>query len=325
MTTFQEKLIHYRKVIFDPALEKYLRDQGASSLYDPIRYLMNIGGKRLRPLLALAGAEAFGESPKKAADAALAVEVFHNFTLMHDDIMDHAPLRRGQQTVHEKWDANAAILSGDTMLVQSYELLAKYSAEKLLPLIKVFNQTAIEVCEGQQMDMNFETREDVALEEYLEMIKLKTSVLLGGSLRMGAIVAGAEETQQKHLQQFGINAGLAFQLQDDYLDAFGDPEKFGKQVGGDILADKKTFLWIHTFQNSDHNQKARMLDSDLKGEEKVAYFKEHFRDAGADTAIREKMEFYYQEAMDHLGACEIQEGQRSFFEEFARSLIERAH
>ncbi len=211
---------------------------------------MNLGGKRMRPLLTLMAAYLFGDNWRKALKPAVAVEVFHNFTLMHDDILDQAPLRRGQPTVHEKWNHNIAILSGDVMLVNAYELLLDVETPYLKKVLTRFNRTAAEVCEGQQLDMNFETRWDVSEDEYIEMIKLKTSVLLGFALELGSIIAGADDAESQRLREGGINIGLGFQLKDDLLDVYGDPAKFGKQVGGDIIANKKTFLLIEALQQS---------------------------------------------------------------------------
>jgi geranylgeranyl diphosphate synthase, type II len=219
-------------------------------LYDPIRYIMNLGGKRMRPLLTLMAAYLFTDDWQKAIQPALGVEVFHNFSLMHDDIMDQAPLRRGQATVHEKWNQNIAILSGDVMLVNAYELLLSVDTDKLKVVMARFSRTAAEVCEGQQLDMNFETRWDVTEAEYIEMIRLKTSVLLGYALELGGLIAGADPETTRHLYEGGVNVGIGFQLKDDLLDVYGDPVKFGKQVGGDILANKKTFLLIEALQQA---------------------------------------------------------------------------
>jgi geranylgeranyl diphosphate synthase type II len=219
-------------------------------LYEPITYIMSLGGKRFRPLLTLLAASIFDTDIEKAVKPAMAVEVFHNFTLMHDDIMDRAPLRRGMPTVHEKWNANTAILSGDVMLIRAYDLFLDLPKDKLRPVLNRFNQTAAEVCEGQQLDMNFETRWDVTEEEYIGMIRLKTSVLLGFALELGGMIAGADEQTTKLLYSAGENMGIGFQLKDDLLDVYGDPAKFGKQVGGDIIANKKTFLLIEALSKA---------------------------------------------------------------------------
>lgn len=232
-------------------------------LYEPISYLMALGGKRMRPLLVLMGYQLFKDDVKKALPAALAVETFHNFTLMHDDIMDNAPLRRGKATVHEKWNSNIAILSGDVMLVEAYKLLCTLDKEIIPDILNVFNKTAVEVCEGQQWDMNFESRSDVSIAEYLKMIEQKTAILLGASLKMGALLAGGSQQAADALYAFGVHIGIAFQLQDDWLDVFGDPEHFGKQVGGDILANKKTYLLLKT-QEVIQGEDAALLQDWLK-------------------------------------------------------------
>ncbi len=224
--------------------------QHPPELYDPIDYIMSLGGKRLRPLMTLMAANLFTDHWQRAIKPAIAVEVFHNFTLMHDDLMDQAPLRRGQPTVHEKWNPSTAILSGDVMLVQAYELLLDVDTDKLKTVLARFNRTAAEVCEGQQLDMNFETRADVTETEYIEMIRLKTSVLLGFALELGGIIAGTDHETTEHLREAGVNIGIGFQLKDDLLDVYGDPVKFGKQVGGDIIANKKTFMLIEALEKA---------------------------------------------------------------------------
>ena len=214
------------------------------NLYEPIRYILSLGGKRLRPVLTLMSAEVFDVDCKKALAAATAVEVFHNFSLIHDDIMDDAPLRRGNETVHQKWNINTGILSGDAMLILAYQYFEEYEPSIFRELAKLFSKTALEVCEGQQYDVDFETRDDVTISEYLKMIEYKTAVLVGAAMKMGAIVAGTSEENANSIYDFGLNLGIAFQLQDDYLDAFGNPETFGKQVGGDIIENKKTYLYL---------------------------------------------------------------------------------
>ncbi len=227
------------------AIETSKFPETPSNLYDPIRYILTLGGKRVRPVLTLMAAELFGmHDMTDIIPAAKAVEFFHNFSLIHDDLMDKAPLRRGKTTVHEKWDANIAILSGDGLLVKAYEEISKCNPVYLPATLKILSKVAMEVCEGQQLDMDYESRSSLSMAEYLEMIRLKTSVLLGGALQLGAILSGADEQQQQLIYDFGENVGLAFQLQDDILDAYGDPETFGKIVGGDILINKKTFLLV---------------------------------------------------------------------------------
>jgi geranylgeranyl diphosphate synthase type II len=226
-----------------------------NNLYEPISYIMNLGGKRLRPALVLIATDLFAGDVHGAMPAALAIETFHNFTLIHDDIMDNAPLRRGKQTVHEKWGVNNAILSGDVMMVEANKQLAQVDSKFLKAVLNTFNATAQGVCEGQQLDMEFETREDVSIAEYIDMIRLKTAVLVGGAMKLGAIVADASDLHAELIYEFGENLGIAFQLQDDILDVYGDPEKFGKQVGGDIISNKKTFLLL--------SLKQRLNDADL--------------------------------------------------------------
>lgn len=238
-----QKISYYQQE-FVKCLEDYSRVKQPENLYKPIHYILNLGGKRLRPVLTLLAADIFGGTYKEALNAALSVEIFHNFSLVHDDIMDQAPLRRGKKTVHEKWDLNTGILSGDAMLILAYQLFENYQPTTFKSLAELFSKTALEVCEGQQYDIDFESRDDVSLEEYIKMIEYKTAVLVGASLQMGAIVANASEIDQKNIYEFGKNLGIAFQIQDDYLDTFGDEESFGKQIGGDIIENKKTFLYL---------------------------------------------------------------------------------
>ena len=241
-----------------PEFDRHSYGEAPVELYEPITYIMSLGGKRFRPLLTLLAASIFDTDITKAVKPAMAVEVFHNFTLMHDDIMDRAPLRRGKPTVHEKWNANTAILSGDVMLIRAYDLLLDVPQDKLRAVLNRFNQTAAEVCEGQQLDMNFETRWNVTEEEYIGMIRLKTSVLLGFALELGGMIAGADEETTKLLYSAGENMGIGFQLKDDLLDVYGDPAKFGKQVGGDIIANKKTFLLIEALSKAEGDLKSQL-------------------------------------------------------------------
>ncbi|MBU2045104.1 MAG: polyprenyl synthetase family protein [Bacteroidetes bacterium] len=234
--------------IIDQAVKDTTYPSEPKELYEPISYLMALGGKRLRPAMVLMATDLFGGDIQEALAPALAVELFHNFTLMHDDIMDKAPLRRGQPTVHAKWNEAVAILSGDVMFVKAYKMMIQVKPDILSPVLEVFNQTAVGVCEGQQIDMNFERRAEVSIPEYVEMIRLKTAVLVGGALKIGALIGNASEKDAQLLYEFGENLGIAFQLQDDILDVYGDPEKFGKQVGGDIISNKKTFLLIKALE-----------------------------------------------------------------------------
>lgn len=248
---------HYQKEFLSYLASKQWV-QEPKNLYEPIDYILKLGGKRIRPVLTLMAADIFGSDYKKALPAALAIEVFHNFTLVHDDIMDAAPLRRGKATVHEKWDINTGILSGDAMLILAYKYFENYTPEVFQELAKLFSKTALEVCDGQQLDVDFETRKKVSIDEYLNMICLKTSVLVAAALKMGAIVAESDAKNASLIYDFGLNLGLAFQLQDDYLDTFGDPETFGKQIGGDIIENKKTFLYLKTLEIADKETKKKL-------------------------------------------------------------------
>lgn len=295
------------------------------NLYDPLRYLLNIGGKRVRPILTLLGAELFGVANDKVINQALAVELFHNFTLIHDDIMDEAPLRRGQSTVHEKWGNNTAILSGDVLMIYAYEQLSLGANDHLKVLFERFNRTAIEVCEGQQMDMDFETREDVTPTEYVEMIRLKTSVLLGCALEFGAIMAGASSEDRKHLYDFGVHVGLAFQIQDDILDLYADPKKFGKQVGGDVLADKKTLLFLLAKENATENQIAELnaLKSETDPVIKVEKSRSLFDQINARGLCEAEKANHYEEALRSLELISVDPARKNKLKGLAAYLLER--
>ncbi len=296
------------------------------SLYGPNRYFLQLGGKRIRPVLCLMGNELFDEINKDSWNVATAIELFHNFTLIHDDIMDNAPLRRGVQTVHEKFGSSTALLAGDVMLVTAYDYLNKVSGKYVSSIISLFNKTAREVCEGQQLDMDFEKADVVAYDEYLDMINLKTSVLLAASLKMGAILGGALERNQNLIYEFGRKMGLAFQVQDDYLDAFGDPQKFGKQVGGDIKANKKTFLLIHALETASPKQKEQ-LEQLLKtnSEDKVDEVLSVFRECRVDEWARELKEKYMQEAFDHLEDIAVLSKRKEPLKQLALYLTQREH
>ena len=272
-----------------------------ASLYEPNRYFLGLGGKRIRPVLCLMGNELFDEINKDAWHVATAIELFHNFTLIHDDIMDKAPLRRGTETVHEKFGESTALLAGDVMLLAAYDYLNKISGKYVFSIINLFNKTAREVCEGQQLDMDFEKLQEVKFEDYLNMISLKTSVLLASSLKMGAMLGGAGQRNQDLIYEFGRKLGLAFQVQDDYLDVFGDPGKFGKQPGGDIRSNKKTFLLIHALETAKPRQKEKLTQL-LKGnsENKVEDITTIFRDCKVDQWASELKEKYITEAFMHL-------------------------
>ncbi len=313
--------------LFTQYLNKQIVAQEPLNLYEPIGYILQIGGKRLRPVLTLLAAELFETSYTKALDAALAVEVFHNFSLVHDDIMDAAPLRRGKETVHEKWDINTGILSGDAMLINAYQLFENYEGETFRELAKLFTQTAIRVCEGQQYDVDFETRDDVTLAEYLKMIEFKTAVLVGASLKMGAIVAGAPSDCCENIYAFGRDLGIAFQLQDDYLDAFGDPKSFGKQVGGDIIENKKTFLYLTAIAQLEAgmSQQLRHLFSiDPKDPtEKINTVKQLFIDSGAAEATQQQIALYTQHAFEKLEKIKVSDEKKQVLRDLGKSLINR--
>ena len=295
-----------------------------ASLYDADEYFLSLGGKRIRPVLCLMGNELFGDIVPDAWEVATAIELFHNFTLIHDDIMDKAPLRRSKPTVHAKYGEPTALLAGDVMLVVAYEYLDKIKTDYLRRIIYLFNKTAKEVCEGQQLDMNFEKQETVKLEEYLNMIELKTSVLLAASLQMGALLGGAGEGNQQLLNSFGRNLGIAFQVQDDYLDAFGDPAKFGKQPGGDIMANKKTFLMIKAMESCNKSQlkelKRLMTESPDDKVEKVVNL---FRECGVDKWAFELKEKYMNAAWENLEEVAVLSSRKEPLKKLAGFLVQR--
>jgi len=298
------------------------------NLYEPLRYFLTLGGKRTRPTLTLLACKLFGKDPFLAKNAALAIELFHNFTLIHDDIMDHAPLRRGKATVHEKWNTSIGILSGDVLFVEAYKLLAHHSSDVLPSLLEIFSKTAVEVCEGQQMDMDFEKRSDVSIDEYLQMIRLKTSVLLGAALKMGAVIAGAKQEESEHIYSFGENIGLAFQLQDDFLDLFANPEKFGKQVGGDVLSNKKTFLLLKAFEVADSEQKEklnRLMDSSMQNEQKVQAVQNLFKELDVHQAAKGLMQEYYEKAIESLNKISVDPDNKKELIALADFLMNREH
>jgi geranylgeranyl diphosphate synthase type II len=294
------------------------------TLYGPNRYFLQLGGKRIRPVLCLMGNELFDEINADAWNVASAIELFHNFTLIHDDIMDKAPLRRGLQTVHEKFGESTALLAGDVMLVTAYDYLNKISTKYIYSVINLFNKTAKQVCEGQKLDMDFEKNEKVNFDDYLEMINLKTSVLLAASLKMGAILGGAGERNQNLVYEFGRKLGLAFQVQDDYLDAFGDPEKFGKQIGGDIMANKKTFLLIHALETVSEQQKQHLQEL-LNGEtkNKVQDTMQIFKETKVDEWAKELKEKYISEAFTHLEDIAVLSKRKEPLKQLALFLVKR--
>ncbi|MDT0644140.1 polyprenyl synthetase family protein [Zunongwangia sp. F363] len=316
----------YREA-FSKYLEAKIKIREPRNLYEPMVYILSQGGKRLRPVLVLLATEIFNTDYRKALDAALAIEIFHNFSLVHDDIMDDAPIRRGKETVHEKWDINTGILSGDAMLINAYQLFENYEGEVFKELARLFTKTAIEVCEGQQYDIDFETREDVSIEEYLKMIEYKTAVLVGASLQMGAIVAGETTECKEAIYQYGRLLGIAFQLQDDYLDAFGDPETFGKQAGGDIIENKKTFLYLKAKESSGKGEAMQLehLYSIAPGDssEKIEAVKNIFVASGAAELTRKEIKKYTNEAFQILDKINISEEKKEPLRKFGQLLMER--
>ncbi len=296
------------------------------NLYAPIAYIMNLGGKKLRPALVLLAADLFKGDIEEALPAALAIETFHNFTLIHDDIMDNAPLRRGQQTVHEKWGTNNAILSGDVMMVESNKQLTKVKVEVLKDVLDTFNATAQGVCEGQQLDMEFEQREDVGIAEYIDMIRLKTAVLVGGAMKIGAIVAGASEEDACLIYDFGENLGIAFQLQDDILDVYGDPEKFGKQIGGDIIANKKTYLLLKLQELAEQEDRAALATHALNTTTlpaKIDSIKALYDEYQVKELATQQMRNYLDQAFTALGKIKVADEQKKELIGLANALMHR--
>jgi len=323
---FMQAISHYQQVISDyfNALS-VVKDP--VNLYEPAAYILSLGGKRMRPVLTLMAAEIFNADCKEALPAAVAVEVFHNFSLVHDDIMDDAPLRRGKETVHEKWNTNTAILSGDAMLIMAYRYFEAYEPETFRDLAKLFSKTALEVCEGQQWDVDFEERNDVTVPEYLKMIEYKTAVLVGAAMKMGAIVAKTSPENADLIYDFGRNLGIAFQLQDDYLDAFGDPETFGKQVGGDIIENKKTYLYLMALQHDDDVSKEQLKElfclQPENSDEKVEVVKNIFTTSGADTQTKKAIEDYTLKAFDTLAKLDIDDSKKAMLRAFGENLMQR--
>lgn len=313
--------------IIDKAIAGITYTQSPAELYEPITYLMELGGKRMRPVLVLLSTELFGGDIHKALDAAIGIELFHNFTLMHDDIMDKAPLRRGKPTVHARWSENTAILSGDVMFVEAYKMMIRVDDVILRQVLDIFSDTASAVCQGQQADMDFEKRDEVSIDEYLHMIKQKTAVLLAGSMEIGALIGGADSHQSKYLNEFGVNLGLAFQLQDDILDVYGDPEKFGKQVGGDILANKKTFLLIKAKELA-HADESPKLDKWLNGtehkpSEKIKAITAIYDKLGVRKLAEDQMEVYVRKSLEALEHIAVKNDTKALLKDFAESLLLR--
>lgn len=297
------------------------------SLYDPIEYVLAAGGKRIRPSFVLMAYNLFHDDVDRILPVATALETYHNYTLLHDDLMDKADMRRGRPTVHKKWDDNTAVLSGDTMLVLAYEHLAKCDTKYLKPALDLFTETALEVSEGQQFDMEFETRNDVAEEEYIEMIRLKTSVLLACALKMGAVVAGASDADANALYAFGEKVGLAFQLQDDLLDVYGDPKVFGKAIGGDITSNKKTFMLINAFNRADAETRAELerwtTATEFDPAEKIAAVTEIYNRLGIDKLAEQRIKEYFEQSRQHLDELSVSDDRKAVLREYTERMMNR--
>jgi len=319
-----KEISEYQELIIEQ-IELLEQNKSNLSLYDPVSYILSLGGKRIRPVLTLIATDLFGGELKDSFKSALGIEMFHNFTLLHDDIMDDAPLRRGMQTVHEKWNINTAILSGDVMFVQAFVMVTSCKTKYLRDVLDLFNVTAIEVCEGQHLDMEFETRDDVSIPEYIEMIKLKTSVLIGCALQLGAILADASKEEQQLIYDFGLNLGIAFQIQDDILDVYGDASVFGKQVGGDILANKKTYLLLKAFENANEQQSIE-LNNWMKNDsttEKVEAVTTLFTNLKVKEQAEKMMWDYYDKAIEALSKLNLTEEKYNYLKDFATNIMER--
>lgn len=316
----------FRNLVEENLLKAVTRNS-PEELYSPVRYMLSLGGKRMRPVLLLMSNETFGGSFEKALPAALAIEMFHNFTLLHDDIMDKAPTRRAQQTVHEKWNSNTAILSGDALFVQSVREMSKCEDDKRGTVLNIFLKTALEVCEGQQLDMNFETRFDVSLEEYISMIRLKTAVLIASSLQLGAMLADASEEDQQNIYAFGENLGIAFQLHDDLLDMYGDYKKTGKQTGGDIVVNKKTFLLVKAMELADSSHKSEMrnllLNKQLLPEIKIKLVKNIFDSLNVKKYGEELIDQYFSKAFSLFEKINLEESRKEMLRDYVAGLRER--
>ena len=317
---------HYQELISDYFSALQLTKE-PKNLYEPIDYILSLGGKRIRPVLTLLATEIFDVDCQKALAAATAIEVFHNFSLVHDDIMDDAPLRRGNETVHEKWNINTGILSGDAMLILAYQHFEEYEPKTFSQLAKLFSKTALEVCEGQQWDVDFETRDNVTIAEYLKMIEYKTAVLVAAAMKMGAIVAETSDENSTLVYEFGLNLGIAFQLQDDYLDAFGDPETFGKQVGGDIIENKKTYLYLKTIEFASAEEKEQLLHlfsiHPTDNTDKIFSVKQLFHTTGASKATQQAIEEYTLKAFQKLDKIAISDDKKAILRVFGENLMQR--
>ena len=308
-------------------LDNLKYERKPSGLYDPVKYVLSMGGKRIRPVLMLLSYGLFKDDVESVLMPACALETYHNYTLLHDDLMDNADMRRGNETVHRKWDANTAILSGDSMLVLAYERMAKCNPVYLSDVLHMFTETALEIGEGQQYDMEFETRNDVTEDEYIEMIRLKTSVLLACAQKIGAILAGASKQDQDNLYKFGEQIGLAFQLQDDYLDVYGDPKVFGKKVGGDIICNKKTYMLINAYNRADAEQRRElqhwMEAETFNSDEKVAVVTAIYNKVGVDKLAIEKIAYYFEESKKYLDAVQVSDERKAELRLYAQKMMHR--
>lgn len=313
--------------MINEAIDEHRCLRQPASLYEPISYVLSLGGKRIRPVLMLMAYNLWKDTPADIMMQALGIETYHNYTLLHDDLMDNADLRRGHPTVHKRWNANAAILSGDSMLVLAYQRMAQCKADVLPDVLNLFTETALEIGEGQQLDMEFETRNDVTEDEYIEMIRLKTSVLLACALKIGALMAGASATNADALYRFGEQMGLAFQLQDDYLDVYGDPQLFGKQVGGDIVSNKKTFMLINAFRRANDEQRAELLRwievESFDRDEKVAAITRLYNNIGIDQLAKEKIEYYFEQSIRSLDAVTVDKERKAELYAYAQRMLHR--
>ena len=310
-------------------LDNLSYDRKPSSLYEPIRYVLSMGGKRIRPVLMLLSYNMFRENPEEILMPACALETYHNYTLLHDDLMDNADLRRGHETVHRKWDANTAILSGDSMLVLAYQRMAQCDKQKMPEVLSLFTETALEIGEGQQYDMDFEHRNDVTEDEYIEMIRLKTSVLLACAMKIGAILAGASKEDADNLYRFGEQIGLAFQLQDDYLDVYGDTRVFGKAIGGDITSNKKTYMLINAMLRANDTQRAELEKwisaTEFDRDEKIAAVTRLYNEIGIDKLAQEKINFYFEQSRKYLAAVSVAEDRKAEITAYAQRMMKREY
>ena len=310
-------------------LENHPYNRQPESLYNPVRYVLEQGGKRIRPILMMLAYELYKDHPEDIILPAVGLETYHNYTLLHDDLMDNADMRRGNQTVHKKWDANTAILSGDSMLVLAYRCMQQVSDNKLRPVLETFTETALQVGEGQQYDMDFEKRNDVSEEEYIEMIRLKTSVLLACALKMGALLADAPKEDTDNLYKFGEQMGLAFQLQDDYLDVYGDPKVFGKAVGGDITSNKKTYMLINAFNRANAHQREELIRwttaKEFDKQEKILAVTQLYNEMNIDRLAQEKIACFFEQSRGYLDAVQVPEERKAYLREFAGRMMKRKY